>query len=114
MCASTSSTPGVSPPLRRSRPLTSSSPPSAHIFDNACAPSTGKSGIALATSAAVLFGASIPASKLLLESLGPFQLAGLLYLGAVVGVEPLLGREKRRQRRPLDRHRNGNRQSTAI
>jgi len=34
----------------------------------------------------VLFGASTPASKLLLEELTPLQLAGLLYLGAALGV----------------------------
>jgi drug/metabolite transporter (DMT)-like permease len=38
---------------------------------------------------AVLFGASTPASKLLLEELTPFQLAGLLYLGAALGVAPV-------------------------
>ncbi len=38
--------------------------------------------------AAALFGAATPASKALLGSLTPFQLAGLLYLGAAVGVLP--------------------------
>ena len=38
--------------------------------------------------AASLFGAATPASKLLLESLPPFQLAGLLYLGAALAVAP--------------------------
>jgi drug/metabolite transporter (DMT)-like permease len=38
--------------------------------------------------AAVLFGASAPASKLLLASFGPFTLAGLLYLGAALAVAP--------------------------
>jgi drug/metabolite transporter (DMT)-like permease len=43
--------------------------------------------------AAALFGASTPASKALLgESLGPLRLAGLLYLGAAVGVLPWLAR----------------------
>lgn len=38
--------------------------------------------------AAALFGASTPASKALLGSLGPLQLAGLLYLGAALAVAP--------------------------
>ena len=42
------------------------------------------SGLLLALIAAALFGASMPASKLLLEDLAPFQLAGLLYLGAAL------------------------------
>lgn len=63
--------------------------------------------IALALLAALLFGAATPASKLLLASLSPFQLAGLLYLGAALGVAPaalrhggirLPGRADRRNR----------------
>jgi len=63
--------------------------------------------IVLALSAALLFGAAAPASKLLLASLTPFQLAGLLYLGAALGVAPaalrhggirLPGRADRRNR----------------
>lgn len=42
--------------------------------------------------AAALFGATAPAGKLLLRGLSPFQLAGLLYLGAAIGVLPLLSR----------------------
>jgi len=38
--------------------------------------------------AAVLFGASTPVSKALLASVGPFTLAGLLYLGGALGVLP--------------------------
>ncbi|MBU1343079.1 MAG: DMT family transporter [Proteobacteria bacterium] len=43
---------------------------------------------------AILFGASTPIGKMLLETLTPFQLAGLLYLGAAIGVLPFsfLGR----------------------
>ena len=37
---------------------------------------------------AMLFGAATPASKLLLEGFSPFQLAGLLYLGAALAVAP--------------------------
>ena len=44
---------------------------------------------------ALLFGASIPASKGLLDHLTPFQLAGLLYLGGAAGVLPLAARSSR-------------------
>jgi drug/metabolite transporter (DMT)-like permease len=45
---------------------------------------------------AALFGAATPASKLLLDSLAPLQLAGLLYLGAALGAAPAaLGRGRR-------------------
>ncbi|MCF7824365.1 MAG: DMT family transporter [Candidatus Marinimicrobia bacterium] len=43
---------------------------------------------------AILFGASTPASKWILDSMQPFTLAGLLYLGAAVGVLPLIIKEK--------------------
>jgi drug/metabolite transporter (DMT)-like permease len=39
-------------------------------------------GVPLALGSAVLFGAATPLSKLLLASIGPPMLAGLLYLGA--------------------------------
>lgn len=42
----------------------------------------------LALVAAVLFGASTPASKWLLGGLSPLALAGLLYLGAALGTAP--------------------------
>ena len=38
--------------------------------------------------AAALFGASTPAAKALLGGMGPIALAGLLYLGAALGVLP--------------------------
>ena len=44
--------------------------------------------VLLALLSALLFGASTPASKVLLEGLGPVQLAGWLYLGAAVGTAP--------------------------
>jgi drug/metabolite transporter (DMT)-like permease len=47
----------------------------------------------MALLAAALFGAATPASKLLLSGLTPFQLAGLLYLGAALGVAPAAWRE---------------------
>lgn len=42
----------------------------------------------LALLSAALFGAATPASKALLSSLGPLQLAGLLYLGAAAATAP--------------------------
>jgi drug/metabolite transporter (DMT)-like permease len=48
--------------------------------------------LALAVLAAALFGAATPASKVLLGELTPFQLAGLLYLGAAIGVAPVAAR----------------------
>lgn len=51
---------------------------------------------------AALFGASAPVAKALLDDLGPFTLAGLLYLGAALGVAPFSRRggspERRRHR----------------
>ena len=44
--------------------------------------------VAMALVSALLFGASTPFSKLLLAQASPFQLAGLLYLGAALGVSP--------------------------
>lgn len=46
--------------------------------------------VALALVSAALFGAAAPLSKLILRSLSPFQLGGLLYLGAAAGVAPRL------------------------
>jgi drug/metabolite transporter (DMT)-like permease len=43
-------------------------------------------GVPLALASAVLFGASTPLAKLLLGSVDPWLLAGLLYLGAGVGL----------------------------
>jgi len=47
-----------------------------------------KKPIFLGLFSAILFGAATPASKLLLEGFTPFQLAGLLYLGAAIAVAP--------------------------
>ncbi len=44
--------------------------------------------ILAAVGSAILFGASTPLGKLLLDTLPPFQLAGLLYLGAALGMLP--------------------------
>jgi len=43
-------------------------------------------GVASGLGAALLFGLSTPFAKLLLPSSGPFMLAGLLYLGAGIGL----------------------------
>jgi drug/metabolite transporter (DMT)-like permease len=43
-------------------------------------------GVLAALAAALLFGAAAPAAKLLLEGVGPWLLAGLLYAGAGVGL----------------------------
>ncbi len=59
----------------------------------------GSYGLFLALVSALLFGASTPASKLLLASLEPFQLAGLLYLGAALGMIPVVALERRRDQR---------------
>ncbi|MDB5529417.1 MAG: protein of unknown function transrane [Devosia sp.] len=54
-------------------------------------------GVPLALGSAVLFGASAPLSKLLMGSIDPWLLAGILYLGAGVGLaivhvgRPLIG-----------------------
>lgn len=67
-------------------------------------------GIGLALSAAVLFGASAPLSKLLLEGATPQLLAGLLYAGSGIGLSavwhyrrrsPEVGRETPLSRRDL-------------
>lgn len=52
--------------------------------------------------AAALFGASTPASKALLESLGPLTLAGLLYWGAALAALPfsIRGGSKELAKRP--------------
>jgi drug/metabolite transporter (DMT)-like permease len=66
------------------------------------------SGYLVGLTAALLFGVSAPASKLILEDLGPQLLAGLLYLGAFLAVAPFvrLGparREARLQRADVPR-----------
>ncbi len=52
----------------------------------------------LAILAAILFGASTPASKVLLGDLSPLQLAGLLYLGAALGTAPIAWNDRRQKR----------------
>lgn len=45
-----------------------------------------RNGIAAAPGAVLLFGAATPAAKWLLGSVGPWMLAGLLYLGSGLGL----------------------------
>lgn len=45
---------------------------------------------------ALLFATATPVSKLLLGNLTAFQLAGLLYLGAAIGVSPMILRREQR------------------
>lgn len=45
-----------------------------------------RNGIAAALGAAILFGASTPLAKILLTDVGPWMLAGLLYLGSGTGL----------------------------
>ena len=54
--------------------------------------------VLIALIAALLFGASTPASKLLLGAFSPLQLAGLLYLGAAAGALPMALRDRRGRR----------------
>lgn len=46
--------------------------------------------VAAGLASAFLFGAATPASKLLLDGIQPQALAGLLYLGAAIGVLPVI------------------------
>jgi len=65
-------------------------------------------GFGLALLSALLFGASTPASKALLGSLEPLQLAALLYAGAAIGMIPFVALEHRRGLRiRLDRANRG-------
>jgi drug/metabolite transporter (DMT)-like permease len=58
-------------------------------------------GLLAALASAVLFGAATPAAKTLLANLTAFQLAGLLYLGAAIGIAPR-ALWRRGDRPPLD------------
>jgi drug/metabolite transporter (DMT)-like permease len=51
--------------------------------------------VLLAFLSACLFGAAAPLGKALLPAFSPFQLAGMLYLGAALGVSPFAFRGKR-------------------
>jgi drug/metabolite transporter (DMT)-like permease len=62
-----------------------------------------RTGYAIGLAAAVLFGLSAPASKALLDDIGPQMLAGLLYLGAFVAVAPVASFGSERQEARLRR-----------
>jgi len=62
-----------------------------------------RSGYAVGLCAALLFGASAPLSKLLLDDVGAQMLAGLLYLGAFIAVAPLVRTRARRGEASLRR-----------
>ncbi|NLH82081.1 MAG: DMT family transporter [Phyllobacteriaceae bacterium] len=66
---------------RRSDDVSTSDDPHRHLWP----------GVPLALASAVLFGATPPLSKLLLVEISPFLLAGLLYLGAGVGLGIVAG-----------------------
>ena len=68
---------------------------------------TTRFAVVACLAAALLFGASTPLSKALLEHTGPFTLAGLLYLGAALGVAPfaLRGGTHVLRRDPRERRR---------
>lgn len=56
---------------------------------------TQRHGWAWCALAAVLFGASTPATKVVVDHIGAITLAGLLYLGAAAAVAPVALREQR-------------------
>ncbi len=60
-------------------------------------------GYGVGLAAAVLFGASAPASKSLLDHVGPQMLAGLLYLGAFLAVAPVAWLDTNRREARLRR-----------
>lgn len=62
-----------------------------------------RSGYAVGLCAAILFGASAPVSKLLLDDIGAQMLAGLLYLGAFLAVAPFVRTRGRRGEASLQR-----------
>lgn len=59
-------------------------------------------GIAYAVSAAALYGVTAPASKFLLEKIGPTFLAALLYLGAAIGAGVLILMRKDKNGKQLE------------
>ena len=70
--------------------------------------------VAIGVISAALFGIATPVSKILLTSLSQFQLAGLLYLGAGLGMLPfVVARLRRPRRKRLDR-KNALRLAAAV
>lgn len=70
--------------------------------------------LALALLSALLFAAATPLSKLLLAEFEPIRLAGLLYLGASLGVLPVVLRERRARVSPAMNRANRLRLAGAI
>lgn len=70
--------------------------------------------LAIALLSALLFAAATPISKLLLVGLEPIRLAGLLYIGAALGVLPVVLRERRARVRPAMNRANRMRLTGAI
>ena len=69
--------------------------------DTICPMTSG--AVLIGVISAALFGIATPASKILLTSLSQFQLAGLLYLGAGLGMLPfVVGRLRRPGRKRVD------------
>lgn len=68
----------------------------------------------MALASAVLFAAATPVSKLLLAQSDPIQLAGLLYLGAAIGVLPVALKRSAVQARPAMNRTNTWRLAGAI
>jgi drug/metabolite transporter (DMT)-like permease len=60
-------------------------------------------GVALGLVAAISFGISAPLAKLLLDDVRPQMLAGLLYVGAFVGLSVALVRRRSGVEAPLRR-----------
>ncbi|MEW5874498.1 MAG: EamA family transporter, partial [Candidatus Zixiibacteriota bacterium] len=68
----------------------------------------------MALASAVLFAAATPVSKLLLAQSDPIQLAGLLYLGAAIGVLPVALKKSVREAPPAINRANTWRLTGAI
>lgn len=62
----------------------------------------GNNAVVFALLAAILYGISAPFSKLLLDTLHPALLAGLLYLGAGIGMLVIYSFQSRRQKKALE------------
>jgi drug/metabolite transporter (DMT)-like permease len=76
---------------------------------------SARNAVLLALASAALFGAATPLSKWLLGSLGAFQLAGLLYLGAALAVAPFaLAASSRMLLRGAEGRRNVVRLAAAV
>lgn len=73
-------------------------------------------GVLAALGAALLFGAGTPLAKLLLSTVSPWLLAGLLYLGSGIGLALYrhLSRAPKVQLQPVKRHGSRARLSPAA